>query len=346
VSSSTGLPGGGALPPTSPGHVPGDHPGPGAPTSHRRRLGLIVLAAVVAAAVVVALVVISTSRSNPSDATPKGAVRGFLNALAASDAAKALSYAAAPPADQALLTDAVLADSNRRAPLHDISVSTVSSGLYKVHYLLGDDAVDDSWTTRKVGGAYRLDYVSWLTLMPIGVGHRLPLLVNGQPTTDTGVDLFPVSYEFTTGLPTATWGPRSTMVVAIGKQDNDPRLTPQLTEQGTAELASGAQRALTTCLAQHALAPRACPFGFEQPEVGPQIDDSTVRWTVEGDPLRSLKPQINREYQSGYAEGRVDATFHVTCRYTTGAPCGSRPQTKTVNVAGDVTTSPMKVVLT
>jgi hypothetical protein len=345
VSAPTGVPGGGALPPTSRGPVPGATEPP-ATAPKPRQLALIAFVGVVAVSVIASLVAFAVSRSEPSDTTPKGAVRGFLDALAAGDAAKALSYAAEPPDDQALLTDAVLADSNRRAPLHDIKVGTVSSGLYKVHYLLGDEAIDDSWTTRRVGQAYKLDYATWLTLLPTSAGKQLPLLVNGQLTTGTGAHLFPVSYEFTTGLPTATWGPVTTKIVRIGTQEMaPPSLHPELTEQGTEQFQSGAQQTLRTCLARHELAPQGCPFGFDQPVVGPQIDDSTVRWSVEGDPLRGLRGQINPLYDSAYATANANATFHVSCRYTSGAPCEPTSQPKTVKVAGDLTTSPMKVVL-
>ena len=96
------------------------HPAGDRPTRRKPPLALWIAVGVVALAIVASFVTAAVNRPSVQRAGPVEVVRSFLEALAAADATTALSYAAAPPADQSLLTDAVLADSMRRAPTGDI----------------------------------------------------------------------------------------------------------------------------------------------------------------------------------------------------------------------------------
>lgn len=331
-----------------PGRPPGAGPTP--PAGRRRRdVPLIAFLSVVAVVVIGsigAFAVVRTSADKPTDAA-----RGYLQALADADAARALSYTSSAPVDQTLLTDAVLADSRRRDPLTDITVTAdpVSDGAVDVHYRLGDTPVDDHYTLSRVSGRWKLDQVSVpANFMPV-ISTRLPVVVNGTTVTMQATSAFPVSYAVTTGLPDVDWGERSTAIVELGQLSQlstDLRLEPRLTETGERAFLAGAKKLISTCVAQRDLAPDGCPFGFRQPSGGPRITGSSVRWKLKGNPWASLdKPEISSFVDPGTAKVTTQLTFTCTCRFSNGQACRPQDITNPVTFASDVTQQPLEVQL-
>ena len=85
---------------------------------------------------------------------PSDAVKSYLEALAAGQAATALSLGDDAPADTSLLTDAVLAQSNKLAPLTDINVPDVNDEYaYQVaaSFKLGKQAVNENFSVAQIG---------------------------------------------------------------------------------------------------------------------------------------------------------------------------------------------------
>ena len=312
------------------------------------QVALWVFVGVVAVLLVGSIVVVNVLRpSSARAAGPTDVVRSYLEALAAGDATKALSYAVSPPADQSLLTDAVLAESMRRAPMSDIQVSQDPGVAWvKVSDTLGGKDYDDEYTPVKVGASYKLDRVT-ASVYLTSIIDKFPILVNGTPLTNENAEVFPVTHVVTTGLPNVDWGDDATLVGAVHSNSRMPVLRARITKAGQQAFVSGARKRLGACLAQHRLAPASCPFGFNQPSSGPRVKESTVRWTVKGNPWAKLaKPDIDSFVNQGAAKASTTMTFTVTCRFSNGDGCRPENDTEKVTFAGDLTTNPMKVVLT
>lgn len=97
----------------------------------------------------------SNPPSAPAATQASDAVRGYLEALSKGDSASALALMADAPADTSLMSDAVLAESNKLAPLTDINVpDTTDEFAYRVDasYKLGDSPVNESFNVKKNGG--------------------------------------------------------------------------------------------------------------------------------------------------------------------------------------------------
>jgi hypothetical protein len=317
------------------------------PTRNKpRQLALWVFLGVVALAVIGSGVGFAVARATAEK--PADVARGYLQALADADAAKALSYTSSVPVERSLLTDAVLADSRQRAPLTDVSVSATPGydDAVDVHYRLGDQPVDDHYTLTRVSRQWKLDKVSEpVNFMPI-IDARIPVLVNGTLVDTQATEAFPVSYRLTTGLPSVDWGENSTSSVTLSQGGTPLELEPRVTEAGKRAFLSGARKAIATCTGKRDLAPDGCPFGFRQPSSGPKIPNSTVRWKVKGDPLSKLgDPELSSMVDPGTAKARATMTFTCTCRFSTGQACKPSDVTNPVVFVADVTKQSLEVKL-
>src|SRR5699024_5527404 len=87
------------------------------------------------------------------------AVTGYLQALAAGDASKALGYLADRPASTSLMSDEVLAASAKSAPITGISVPAVKpeAQIVRASYRLGDRSVHSTFIAHRVGGRYLIE---------------------------------------------------------------------------------------------------------------------------------------------------------------------------------------------
>ena len=150
----------------------------------------------------------STASSAPSSAPPAAtlasdAVIGYLNALAAGDAARALSYSANPVKPGPFLTDKVLDSSIKRAPLRAITVPQVTdqqATSVAATYRLGKTDVSTSYKVVKASGAWKLAAVSKTIDLGLVRSPSIPMLINGVKVNSDYVDLLPGSYAFTLSL--------------------------------------------------------------------------------------------------------------------------------------------------
>lgn len=320
--------------------APEDGPAP----RRRRDVPLLVFVGAVVLAVVASVVVgvvVWNGRERPGDVA-----KAYLEAVAAGDAAKALSFAATPPGDTSMLTDEVLRANQQRAPIADVAVVPSDSDTeVEVTYTVGGVPTSDRYTVSPGGDGYLLDRVSGsLTFVTAGV-DSLPLLANGVRVQQTTVELFPGSYAFTTGLPNVDWGDDTETGVRLGRPTSVPRLQPRITDAGRRAFLAGAKKLVGTCTAKRELNPSpGCPFGLRQPTSGPRVPDSTVRWRLEGDPWKAVAdPEVSSFTDQSLARASASMTFVCTCRYSTGEACRPQRATNRVGFVGDVTTDPMKV---
>jgi hypothetical protein len=288
-----------------------------------------------------------TNAPVPETIKASDAVKGYLDALAAGQAEAALAFGSDQPADKTFLTDAVLADSLKRAPITEINVPEVTDEhAYQVSasYKMGGQSVNENFYVSKDGDQFRLSS----TTQDLDLGsirsNTVPMLINGVPVTSDKVTLLPGSYAVTTGIANISYGTKSTTLITSPNDYPAARPTPTLTKAGSDAFVKSAKAAMAACLKQHNLAPKGCPFAIRASS-GQKIDQSTVRWKLTGDPWANLKPRL--DYQNpAIAEASMSATFEVTARGTQdGQPARFGPQKvyEFVQMQGDVTKSPVKV---
>ena len=145
----------------------------------------------------------------PLAVKPSDAVKSYLEALAAGDAETALSFGETTPTDASLLTGAVLAQSNKLAPITDINVPDVNDEYaYKVDasYRLGKQEVNESFTVDKAGDRWKLTDTYTELDLSTRQEKTVPMIINGVNAKAGTVRLFPGAYQFTTGSSYLTWG--------------------------------------------------------------------------------------------------------------------------------------------
>jgi len=198
--------------------------------TNRRRLALTVALVAAMALSTGGLTACSTAFSNP-----KSVVEGYLNALAAGNAAQALSYGSnvgflhdevAGP----FLTDAALAASAAIAPMKVISVGDAqiteggpaavpdATAYVPATYSFGDRQITHTFTAERLDGRWYLDYtcvdVSISGPIPgsthdyddwffsAGDGVAVGLTLNGQPiSARIGLLMFPGTYQIAVSNP-------------------------------------------------------------------------------------------------------------------------------------------------
>ncbi|MCW2802136.1 MAG: hypothetical protein JWN06_353 [Propionibacteriaceae bacterium] len=236
---------------------------------------------------------------NPSDA-----VRRYLEALAAGQARAALAAGEDQPGDRSFLTDAVLKDSNSRAPITEIDVPGVTDqNTYSVQasYKIGDQPVTESFSVNRVGGNWKLTKPFAELNIDYARRKTLPMRLNGVPVKNDRVRLFPGSYAFTTGSKYVDYGSDNVLLLKTSSEYPIAKgVKPSLTETGSKAFLKSARAGISKCLDQQKLVPSGCPFGIRLLP-GQKIDESTISWKLAESPwdhvvvgLDAEKPALAR----------------------------------------------------
>ena len=249
--------------------------GPGAlggmPPKNRRRLILTLVGAVIAVIVVVAgVVVVSVGGSESAGPKTAGdAVRGYLEALAKGDAAKALSYSLNPPPDKTLLTDEVLNKQIEKLPITDIKiVKSDDDGTVQVTANFGDNAVDETLYLKRGadGGAWKLENAAYPLDFQKDGGSESPALIEGitlfgKPIPSSGRPyLFPGAVEIATSNPNVSVTmAKTTYLLNSLDYGVNPTYGFQLTDAGRAAAKNAILPVLIECAKSHELSPPNCP---------------------------------------------------------------------------------------
>jgi hypothetical protein len=233
------------------------------------------------------------STAAPAATTASDAVKGYLQALSSGDAQAALSYAA-DPVSGPLLTNSVLADSHKRAPLTTVDVPAVAdpdATSVPATYQLGKTPVSESFNVIKVGDQWKLTQVTKAVDVGLVRQASVPMKINGVTIAASTVTLLPGSYAFTTGLSYLSYGSKSTVLLkSPSDQANVYSLRATLTSAGKRAVVSTAKKRYQKCLKAHALKPSNCPFGGTSTYT---YKASTIRWKQSGkDPFRKAKVTI------------------------------------------------------
>jgi hypothetical protein len=287
-----------------------------------------------------------TSAPVPQATKASDAVKGYLDALAAGQAEAALAFGKDQPADKTFLTDAVLADSVKRAPITDINVPEVADeNAYQVSatYKIGGQAVNENFYVSKEGDVFQLSNTTQDLDLGSARSNTVPMLLNGVKVTADKVTLLPGSYAATSGIANVNYGSKSTFVLKSPEDYASIQLTPTLSKAGSAAFVKGAKTAMDACLKQHSLAPKGCPFALTKSS-DQKIDSGSIRWTLSGNPWSNLKPRL--DYQNpAIAEASASMTFSFRAHGSQNGRSGTFRQKvyEFVQMTGNVTKSPVKV---
>ena len=312
--------------------LPPPQPVPGKPRQRKRWLipaiGLVVLALIVG-------MLVFTLRAS----TPESVVKTYLAALARSDAAKALSLAATPPANTDLLTHDVLAATQAKNPLTKVDVKPASGDpdtgwVVPASYRLGSTPVMASFTVLKVDGQMRLKSVArTITSTP-----PLPsgLTLEGQPIGEP-LTLFPGVYEWSHLDPALSVNP-STLVVAFPEDGAIPdRPKIGLTADGLSRLRTLAASALDSCLAEKALL-TTCDFGFTDLVGKGTPDPATVKWSYHAGSVNNVdQAAFTVDPDTGVITAPIDITVDVEAYSTSDTRYADWLKLSQVSVSFDQT---------
>jgi len=214
-------------------------------------------------------------------ASPQDAVKGYLQALADGDAAKALGYAATPPADRTYLTDDVLSAIQAKSPLTNIVVKP-AAGCRKgetcqvaATFDLGGEAVSATFAVTDVDGQYRL--VKATRAVDLAALTNVQLTIEGRPAPGPVVELFPGVYRIESANP---WLSADATNFTVRSPDDTAAPTVPvfaLTPDAAPKLQAAAAAALDRCMGEKALF-TTCGFGWAGLAGGATPDPAKLKW--------------------------------------------------------------------
>ncbi len=266
-------------------------------------------------------------------ATPQEAVTGYLDALIAADADRALEYALNRPSDVRLLTRDMLTASQRVSPLAVVNVPEVSGGdavSVPAEVKLGDKSATITFAASRTETGWRLAQVT-STIDPGPLPRELGTTLNGQPLTDPAhLEVFPGTYVFADERREIDFDGNRVTVDAVG-EDIRAGLQPVLTEAGEKSANRTAAAALNRCLAKRDPAPKGCPNSVAI-QKGQKVDTKSIRWNLVGDPWKTATYTLDVADPTN-ARGATQLRFRFRCTLTQK---GERYQVDQVLPAVDV----------
>nr|WP_294694286.1 hypothetical protein [uncultured Friedmanniella sp.] len=229
---------------------------------------------------------------------PSDAVRGYLEALAARDADRAVGYLEPAPSRR-FLTPKVLQASAKKVPLSGVDVPELTgedTAQVPADYSLGRQRISERYSVVKADGRWKIARgVSELDLTEQRK-QALPLRlrINGVSlATDTAV-LFPGHYTFSTSSKWVGYGTGAAFVLTGPSDPASPRLVPTLRPGAEAAFLRATKKAMDACLAQRKLSPSGCPNRLKA-DSNQKVDEDTIRWTLTNDPYADAQVTHSRE---------------------------------------------------
>ena len=165
------------------------------------------------------------------------------------------------------MTDQVLAESVKRAPITKIDVPAVSdpaASTVTASYTVGKTPVTVDYGGAAGRRGVEADARSHKTV-DLGLVRTpsIPIRINGVKVTSDFVDVLPGTYAFTTESPQLTLGSKAVMVV---KHPNDYAnvldLRVGLSDAGRKTVVGLARKSYNACLRSRITRPRNCPFAW------------------------------------------------------------------------------------
>ena len=257
----------------------------------------------------------STTAPPPASTKADESVKAYLEALAAGNSAVALSLAKDQPTNKSFLTDAVLAESNKRAPITEITVSPPDSeydSSIEASYKMGGQQVNETFTVQKQGENFLLYDVTQDVNLETIRSRTLPMQINGVGVTSDKVDLFPGSYVFTSGSPYIAYGGGPMVITSPNDFASAYDHRPAITAAGTKAVVAAAKTKLAACAKQAKFKPSGCPFLNIRENPGQNITESSLKRRIVGNPFSNVEPRTD------YQDPSI-AEFSITVRWTATA---------------------------
>lgn len=267
----------------APGPQPFTHPG--MPPQPRNRKPLIIGLSVGGALLLVIIVVVSIVAFSGGDekSTAGAAVKGYLEALAKGDAAKALSFSNDKPANTEFLTNDILKKQIAKWPITDIKILSDdgSYGFGRVHVSakFGDKVSDEEITVKKSGKEWMIEHAA-IKMDPknaiLNNEAMKTLTVFGKPIGDTPVYVFPGWVEMGSENPNLSADPKKPFLLKELYM-GDAYLSDvefSLSSKGEKAVSKAISNKLAQCTASTSLRPPDCPQRVYKYE----LVDGTASW--------------------------------------------------------------------
>ncbi len=331
--------------PGAPGMAPG---APYGPPPQRSRKGLIIGLSVgaVVLLVVVAVVLVMAFSGGGKGSTGGEAMTNYLEALAAGDAEKALSYGVDQPGSTELLTDEILKKQIEKMPITDITILNDDTkdfaGMGRVHVSakFGEKVSDETISLKKSDKDWKLEQAA-IKLEPSTSSNndaQKTLTLFGKEIGDKTFYVFPGWLDIGSNNPNL-------------KVTSDPLLLNGLSyssfyklniefdvsDQGRQAVNDGIKAALEKCTKTHELSPSGCPQRISRSEAA----ENTVNWGMPD--LSPIETDLFSEYNLTLRfSGEVD--WPLSAKKRDGSDVTG---TVTTYISGtaDLSTSPPTVTL-
>lgn len=263
----------------------------------------------------------SAAASAPKVARGDLAVKGYLEALAAGDIDKAVSYGPVGGGSRALLVPDALKASLAAAPITNINVTAADATASTIHasYQLGTQAVvSDFKVAKKDDGNWQLAASTTTVRLPAKRTDNVPLIINGQtigPVVE--LELVPGSYTMTTGLPYLAYQ-SSTKITVNDLSYTKPisELPVDVTAEGKDALVQAAQASLAACIDYQQLSPPNCPLA--EPTNKPVVPQTIKRDMVVGDPIGNAQWVVDSSNAS-VASALIEVRYKISATFTDGS---------------------------
>ncbi|WP_157897070.1 DUF4878 domain-containing protein [Mycobacteroides salmoniphilum] len=290
------------------------------------------------AAVVLLIVVISSLSGGTGEggkATNAGdAVKGYLDALAAGNASRALSYGADTPGSKDFLTDEVLEQQIAVWPITNIQILetdvTDGSDTGRVHASarFGDRTSDEQIYVKRVDGGWKVQHSSTkLKFENSGKSKiiKIARLFGKSVEEKQQAYVFPGFIDIKSSSPNIdlVYPPDDALLKSIamtGETDTQYTLKSQMSDKGKTATRSAFNSAVATCAQSRQLKPANCPQGFGGS--GQFYVEGTVTWTAP-DTSQSECKYDEYELTCAYRD-LLDWPYSVDEKDYKGVPNGKR----------------------
>ncbi len=267
--------------------------------------------------------------------TPQQVVRGYLDALAAGDIAKALAYGPrGGEGSQVLLTAAAHGAMPPASRPDNISILTDDALATEVDvsYTLGGEEVTTAMrVVRQDNGSYEMARTTVTMQMEMVGGDNVPTFLNGTSVDPSLLmEVVPGTYTPSTGLPFVAFPASSSISIVSLAYTGTAVFTmnPELTLAGRTALLKKAKASLADCIDSRELSPTGCPNAISAPK---PVVSGSVRWelTDEDSLWSSFSPTLSSSDQS-VAVAAVNLRLRVSMDYTNGQSSGINDPSSTV----------------
>lgn len=271
------------------------------------------------------------------------AVKGYMDAVAAGDAAKALSFSSGTPSDATLLTDAVLAASKQKHPITNIQVSEGASKYERTATFTvdGKQYTQGFFVTSGGGNTYTLQKPAVdvsLGQMPV---NAVGLTVNGVEVKGQKFSLFPGVYDL--GTKNANFTASSPTLAVQSKYDSlSSEVTAKLSATGDAAARKAAKDQIAKCQTLKVLKDDTCGFNFGSTVIGGgTADPKSLSCTPSGQnsiDTAELRPDYTDPRQ---VKGDISIKWSCSLKSTDGDPLTG--SVSLFRFVADMSQSPIKV---